>query len=71
VKTKELCRQVNIRLPVVDLRALDDISERLDLQRSEIMRRAVREGIKAFRRAMLPGSPAVIEESNNGNREQA
>lgn len=46
---------LNVRLPAADLENLKAISTRLDLETSEIARRALREGLKSFSDARLPG----------------
>lgn len=57
--TKNLSNSVNCRLNDEDTRQLDELCRRLDLERSEIIRRAVREGLRSFSDAKLPG--VVIE----------
>lgn len=52
---RDFAASINVRLPAVDLQNLKSISERLDLETSEVARRALREGLKAFEDARLPG----------------
>ena len=53
---KELERQINVKFrPKVYVKA-EEISERLDLTVSEIIRRSVIEGLKTFDGVQLPGS---------------
>jgi hypothetical protein len=55
-KHRELDASFNVRLPTADLQRLKSISEKLDLEASEIARRALKEGLRLFRDARLPGS---------------
>lgn len=57
--TKELERQVNVKFDQRTYLKVEEISERLDLRVSEIIRRAVVEGLKTFRNVQLPGSPTT------------
>jgi hypothetical protein len=54
--TKELERQVNVKFDQRTYLKVEEISERLDLRVSEIIRRSVIEGLKSFANASLPGS---------------
>jgi hypothetical protein len=55
---RELERQVNVKFDHRTYTRIEEVSERLDLRISDVVRRAVTEGLKAFDRARLPGSPA-------------
>ena len=46
---------LNTRLYVSDLQKVLQISQRLRLEKSEVVRRAVREGLKSFENVVLPG----------------
>jgi len=52
---RDLAASINVRLPATDLETLKAISTKLDLETSEIARRALKEGLKLFRDARLPG----------------
>jgi hypothetical protein len=56
---KKAQRQVNVRFDLDLVEKVEAVSERLDLRMSDVVRRAVAEGLKAFDRARLPGSPQV------------
>jgi len=56
---RDLVESINVRLPTADMENLKAISAKLDLQTSEIARRAIREGLKTFDAAKLPGSTAT------------
>jgi hypothetical protein len=53
---KELERQINVKFPPKVYVKAEEISERLDLTVSEIIRRSVIEGLKTFDGVQLPGS---------------
>jgi hypothetical protein len=55
---RDLAATINVRLPASDLENIKTISTKLDLEASEIARRALKEGLKLFRDARLPGSEA-------------
>lgn len=57
-KTENLSRSVNVRLPLADIENLDHVCQRLELERSEVARRALREGLKTFRDVKLSGVKA-------------
>jgi metal-responsive CopG/Arc/MetJ family transcriptional regulator len=52
---------VNVRLPANTLEAVDSICNRLDMGRGDVMRRALKEGLKLFVDARLPGSDDDVE----------
>jgi metal-responsive CopG/Arc/MetJ family transcriptional regulator len=54
-KPENLSDSLNVRLPRNVIETLDGVCQRLDLERSEVARRALREGLKTFRDAKLPG----------------
>jgi len=58
---RDLRGSINVRLAAQDMENLRAISTRLDLQTSEIARRAIREGLKTFAAAKLPGSIATAQ----------
>jgi hypothetical protein len=60
-KPAELCAGLYLRIPPRDLEQLDETALRLGMKRSELARRAVREGLKTFRDVQLPGSEARPE----------
>lgn len=47
---------------------LDEVVGRLGLDRSEVARRAMAEGLEKFRRVRLPGSPTVQAKENQAAR---
>lgn len=46
----------NLRLRVADAEKLEAAARRLDLERAEVTRRALKEGLKLFADARLPGA---------------
>ena len=46
----------NLRLPVADAEKLEAVARRLYLERTEVARRALKEGLKLFADARLPGA---------------
>jgi hypothetical protein len=54
--SQELDRQVNVKFSQAAYEKLEDVSERFRLRLSDVVRRAVAEGLKAFETARLPGS---------------
>jgi len=54
---EELERQVNVKFKQRTYAVIEEISERLELSVSQIVRRAVTAGLKEFKNARLPGSP--------------
>ena len=54
---------LNTRLYRSDLEKVQRISLRLRLEKSEVIRRAVTEGLKSFDHVVLPGGKAVEKES--------
>jgi metal-responsive CopG/Arc/MetJ family transcriptional regulator len=55
-RARELERQVNVKFDQRLYTEVEKISERLDLTVSQIVRRAIREGLKTLKTAKLPGS---------------
>jgi hypothetical protein len=53
---RQLTVAVNVRLAAGDMEALDGLCHRLDLERSEVMRRALRVGLKSFETVELPSA---------------
>lgn len=53
---------LNTRLYRSDLEKVLQISRRLRLEKSEVVRRAVREGLKSFDSATLPGGEMAPDE---------
>lgn len=61
--SREFERQVNVKFDQRTYAKVEEISERLDLRVSEIVRRAVTVGLREFDNARLPGSPTRREEA--------
>jgi hypothetical protein len=57
--SRDLGESINVRLPTADMNNLKTICAKLDLERSEICRRAIREGLKLFSNVQLPGVSPV------------
>jgi hypothetical protein len=55
MKETQIEHVLAFRVTPDDLTDLDRVCAKLDLQRSEIARRALREGLKLFRDVSLPG----------------
>ena len=60
---KKAQRQVNVRFDRDLVEKVEAVSERLDLRVSDVVRRAVLVGLKAFDDARLPGSPTTDAEA--------
>ena len=58
---KDLDRRVNFKIDKEGLERLDQVAARLGLDRSEVARRAIYEGLKEFDRVRLSGTPDVKE----------
>ena len=56
--SRELHYQINIKFARKEFEKLMRVSEKFGLERSEVIRRSVAEGLKAFAKANIPGSPA-------------
>jgi hypothetical protein len=56
IKSREEKIACNTRLYRTDVEKVAEISVRLRLERSEIIRRAIREGLRFFDEARLPGT---------------
>ena len=58
--SRELERQVNVKFSQRTYQKVEEISERLNLRVSDVVRRAVTEGLRAFDHAKLPGSSSSM-----------
>jgi hypothetical protein len=61
--SRVLNESINVRLPAEDMKTLRAICVRLDLERSEVARRCVKEGLKTFRGVKLPGADHADEQT--------
>jgi len=62
---RELAQPLHVRLHSADMNRLNVIANNLDLDKSEIARRCIHEGLRCFVGMKLPGTPAVAESKND------
>ena len=60
-KVKELNHNLNFKVNEQSLCKLDEVAARLGLDRSEVARRSLAEGLRKFEHAKLQGSPERAE----------
>ena len=60
---RNLAASINVRLQPPDMLNLRSICARLDLEQSEVARRAIKEGLKSFRNVRLPGASSTVEQT--------
>jgi len=58
---RDLSGSVTVKLQRPLLDDLEAVCDRLNLEKSEVARRAIREGLKTFVDARLPGSGDAVE----------